>query len=73
MLISMSVDPAAIIEQNLQSPASASVDGRTATQHSLADQIAAAKFLATQSTLEETDGDGWSAVGRRVGKPTGAV
>lgn len=73
MLTSMSVDPTTIIEDNLQKPATAGVDGRTASQHSLADQIAAAKFLATQAALEETDGDGWSAVGRRVGKPTGAV
>ena len=73
MLSVMSVDATTIIEENLQAPASAAADGRSASQHSLSEQIKAAQFIAAQSALETNEGDGWSTVGRRVGKPTGAV
>lgn len=36
------------IAANATQPASASVDGNSVAQHSLSDQIAAAKFVATQ-------------------------
>lgn len=40
------------IEENATKPASASQDGRSASQHSLSDQIAAAKFVGTQKAQQ---------------------
>lgn len=37
------------IRDNATAPASISADGRTVTEHSLPDQIAAAEFLAAQT------------------------
>lgn len=39
------------IRDNATAPASISADGRTVTEHSLPDQIAAAKFLAAQTAV----------------------
>lgn len=57
---------------NATKPASASVDGRSASQHNLKDQIAAAKYLAEKDALDQASGN--KALGFRLYKfkPPGA-
>jgi hypothetical protein len=42
-----------IIEENLKSPAKVSSDGCSVEQHSLADQIAADKYLASKTASHQ--------------------
>ena len=51
--ISVSDDLAQRIAQNVQSPAKASGDAGSVEQHKLADQIEAARFLASQDAAKK--------------------
>ena len=57
------------IGDNATKPAQASQDGRSASQHSLKDQIEAARFLAEQ----EAANAGRLGIGFFLTKPPGAV
>lgn len=64
-----SSDLADTIAENATKPATASQDGRSASQHNLKDQIEAARFLAEQ----EAASSGRLGVGFFKTKPPGAV
>ena len=57
------------IKKNAEGPKQASADGVTAQQHSLADQIAADKYLASKSALSS----GSMGLRRRKIVPPGTV
>ena len=50
------------IKQNAQGPKQASADGVTAQQHSLADQIAADKYLAAKDAAARNPAKGFTRV-----------
>ena len=58
-----------VIQENLQSPAKVTSDGISVEQHSLADQIAADKYLASKAATQK------KGLGIRFSKlsPPGAV
>lgn len=55
------------IKKNAQGPKQASADGVTAQQHSLADQIAADKYLAAKDTAARNPAKGFTRV--KIGPP----
>lgn len=63
------------VAENAAQPQSASVDGRSASQHSIHDQIKATQFAATDDTLTpvgDAPRSGWGALRGAVARPGGA-